>query len=165
MDSQHYLRRTSGLGAVLGVALGCLLAWVPRAYAEPVPARVIVILAKAEPAAKDADLKKIAALEMPPFSAFKYMKILEKKGMSPSLGQPAHMTLPNGRRLQLSLETVQVDGRVKVRVSINRPNSQDYLPGMVVVARPGEPFFVAGQKHAGGTLIIGVTVGKKSTIK
>jgi hypothetical protein len=39
------------------------------------------------------------------------------------------------------------------------------LPLLQVIASPGEPFFVAGQKHEGGTLVIGVRVGEKSTDK
>ena len=51
------------------------------------------------------------------------------------------------------------DGRLRVRVSINRPNQTDYLPLLQVLASPGDPFFVAGQAHDGGTLVIGITLG------
>ena len=55
------------------------------------------------------------------------------------------------------------DGRFRLSLSINRPGQRDYLPVMTVVAAPGDPFFVAGQKHDGGTLIIGVRVGAVRT--
>jgi hypothetical protein len=32
----------------------------------------------------------------------------------------------------------------------------------LTVIASGEPFFVAGQKHAGGTLVIGVKIASKS---
>ena len=47
------------------------------------------------------------------------------------------------------------DGRHRVEVSINKPNKQDYLPLLTVLASK-QPFFVAGQSFKGGTLIIGV---------
>ncbi len=53
------------------------------------------------------------------------------------------------------------NGRYRVRVSINRPEQNDYLPLLSVVASPGDPFFVAGQRHQGGTLVIGVRVGTR----
>jgi hypothetical protein len=52
-----------------------------------------------------------------------------------------------------------------VQVSINRANEKDYLPVLYVIASPGEPFFVAGQKFEGGTLVIGVRVGERPIVK
>jgi len=60
------------------------------------------------------------------------------------------------------LQQEMPNGRFRVRVSINRPNQRDYLPLLQVVASPGDPFFVAGQSHAGGTLVIGVRVGERA---
>lgn len=125
------------------------------------PTEVLVILAGEEAGEVAPELKKIEALQKPPFSAFKSMKVLSKSPLSAAIGKPVEVTLPNGRKMQVELMEVESDGRFKVRVSINKPDAKDYLPGMVVKASPGEPFFVAGQKHQGGTLIVGITVGKK----
>ena len=125
------------------------------------PTQVLVILAGEEAGEVAPELKKIEALQKPPFSAFKSMKVLSKSPLSAAVGKPVEVTLPNGRKMQVELMEVESDGRFKVRVSINKPDAKDYLPGMVVKASPGEPFFVAGQKHQGGTLIVGITVGKK----
>ena len=70
----------------------------------------------------------------------------------------ADVQLPNGRQLRISLQQVMPDGRLRVRVSINRPSQSDYLPLLQVLASPGDPFFVAGQAHDGGTLLIGITL-------
>ena len=61
-------------------------------------------------------------------------------------------------RLRIRLQQQTPDGRYRVRVSINRPNQTDYLPLLQVLASPGDPFFVAGQAHDGGTLVIGITL-------
>ena len=129
------------------------------------PTEVLVILASEEAGEVAPELKKIEALQKPPFSAFKAMKVLSKSPLSAAVGKPVEVSLPNGRRMQVELIEVGKDGRFKVRVSINKPNAKDYLPGMVVMASPGEPFFVAGQKYSGGTLVVGITVGKKAASK
>jgi hypothetical protein len=75
------------------------------------------------------------------------------------VNQPVTVNLPNGRRLQLVLQQVMPDGRYRIRASINRPEQNDYLPLLQVVAAPGDPFVVAGQHHQGGTLVIVVRAG------
>lgn len=135
----------------------------PRALAaDPVKAEVLVILAKQTEGNVDPQLEGIEALRQPPFNTFKSMKVLAKPSVKLSEGKPVRVELPNGRTLQLELQKRMDDGRFKVRVSINRPGEKkDYLPLLQVMASPGEPFFVAGQKYQGGTLVIGVQVGKK----
>ena len=133
-----------------------------RAQAQAsVNAQVIVVLASQQAGTIDASLATLPALRQPPFSAFKSMKVLSRPGVVLKAGQPATRRLPNGRRLQLELLQRMPDGRYKVRVSINRPNQKDYLRLLEVMASPGEPFFVAGQKYQGGMLVIGVRVGSR----
>ena len=48
------------------------------------------------------------------------------------------------------------DGRHKVLVSIKNPGKKDKE---ITVNASAEPFFVAGEKHEGGTLVIIVRVG------
>jgi hypothetical protein len=147
---------------------GCLLAFV-MVGAELVvaqaprelPAKVLVVLAKEEPGPVDPALRDEPALRRPPFNAFRSMEILEKPEVRLQVGHPSELTLPNGRKLQLTVERVMPDGRFRVKVSINRPNQSDYLPLLQVVASPGDPFFVAGQSHQGGTLVVGVRIGEK----
>ncbi len=130
-----------------------------------VAGEVLVILASESEGPSDPSLASIKALSQPPFNSFKSRKVLSRSALQLVQGQPAMVELPNGRRLQLDFVERMPDGRCKVQVSINRPNQQDYLPLLQVIASPGEPFFVAGQKYQGGTLVIGVRVGERSAAK
>lgn len=132
----------------------------PLAHAaDPaVKGNVRVILAKEADGEYDAELKKVPALQKPPFNGFKSMKILSTTGIELAEGKDATVALPNGRTLQLKLLERLKDGRHKVQVSISKPGKDDPPTSMTVIAS-GEPFFVAGQSHEGGTLVIGVQVG------
>ena len=141
---------------VLTMVLG---AEATAAAQNAVAGEVIVILAKEDAGTVDPSLRDIAALRRPPFNGFGSMEILSRPRVSLRQGQPTTVNLPNGRRIRLVLQQVMPNGRFRVRVSINRPEQNDYLPLLSVVASPGDPFFVAGQRHAGGTLVIGVRVG------
>jgi len=146
------------------------LAWSSVALAdEPAgvktPGGVFVILASESEGPVDPSLSSVKALKEPPFSGFKSMKILSRSDLSLIPGAASEIDLPNGRKLRITLRERRPDGRFKVQVSINRPNQSDYLPLLEVIASPGEPFFVAGQKYQGGTLVVGVRVGDRRTAK
>jgi len=129
------------------------------------PGEVFVILASEAEGPVDPSLSSVKALKEPPFNAFKSMKILSRSSFSLAGGAPFEVDLPNGRKLRITLRDLRKDGRFKVQVSINRPNQADYLPLLEVVVSPGEPFFVAGQKYQGGTLVVGVRVGERRAHK
>jgi hypothetical protein len=137
---------------------------LPASAQEPVKGEVLVVLAKEAAGPIDAKLKSIAALQKPPFNGFGSMELLGTTAITLTDSEPATVELPNGRKLQIKLVERMADGRHKVSVSINRPDKQDYLPLLTVIAS-GEPFFVAGQRHAGGTLVIGVQIGSKASAK
>jgi len=128
---------------------------------QTVEGEVLVVLASEEKGQIDPALVKVPALRRPPFDSFKSMQVMTRTDVVLRLGESITVSLPNGRRLQLKLKKLMPDGRSKVQVSINRPNQKDYLPLLEVIASVGEPFFVAGQKYKGGTLVIGVRVGKR----
>jgi hypothetical protein len=130
-----------------------------------VPAEVLVILAKEEAGQIDPQLAKMTALRRPPFNSFRSMKILSRPKLKLTPGKDALVSLPNGRRMKLTLLRVMPDGRYKVKAAINRPDKSDYLPLLQVVASPGDPFFVAGQTYQGGTLVVGVIVDPKKTAR
>jgi hypothetical protein len=133
-----------------------LLVPVPAALAESgVKGEVLVILAKEEAGDVDARLKQMPALQKPPFSNYKSMKMLSQNAVELSAERAATVKLPNGRTMQLTLLERMPDGRHKVQVSIDRPEK----PLQFTVMASGEPFFVAGQSYEGGTLVIGVRVG------
>jgi hypothetical protein len=123
---------------------------------------VLVVLAKEGEGEIDADLRDVPALRRPPFNAFRSMRVLSRPRVQLRQGRAEEVRLPNGRRVQIMLQQVLPDGRFRVRVSINRPDENDYLPLLTVVASPGDPFFVAGQRHDGGTLVIGVRIGERA---
>lgn len=137
----------------------------PAAPKDSVAGEVIVVLAGDGEGGVDPSLGNIKALKQPPFNAFKSMKILSRTPVALQTTQASTVDLPNGRRLQLTLIERMPDGRTKVQVSINKPGQKDYLPLLQVIASAGEPFFVAGQKYQGGTLVIGVRVGETAAAK
>ena len=141
----------------------CLGLWVDEAQAQSrsFNGEVLVVLAREGAGRIDPTLANVPALRRPPFNSFSSMEVLSRPRVQLRVERPVTVELPNGRRLQLVLQQVMPDGRFRVRVSINRPNQNDYLPLLHVVASPGDPFFVAGQSHAGGTLVIGVSIGDR----
>jgi hypothetical protein len=129
--------------------------------AAKTPAEVLVIWASEDDGPFDPTLTTIKALKQPPFNGFKAMKIFARENLNLAPEEPHEIDLPKGRKLRITLGERRRDGRYKVQVSINRPNKMDYLPLLEVIASPGEPFFVAGQRYYGGTLVIGVRVGER----
>jgi hypothetical protein len=143
--------------------LACLASlWLatPALADAPVPGEVLIVLASMDGAGIDPQLEKLDALRKPPFDSFSKKSLLKRVEVKLELGKESEVELPNGRRLKLALLEKLKDKRFRVSVSINRPGQRDYLPVMTVAAAPGDPFFVAGQKYEGGTLVIGVRVGK-----
>ena len=165
--SRRLLVVTVSLGALFltagASAQGSTLVRSDRTVSGNVPAEVLVVLAKEDEGKVDPQLKNLTALRRPPFNSFRSMKILSRPKLTLTPGKDAFVSLPNGRRLKLTLLRVMPDGRYKVRAAINRPNKTDYLPLLQVVASAGDPFFVAGQSYQGGTLVVGVTVDPKKT--
>jgi hypothetical protein len=149
--------------AMLACLLAPLFASLPARADGAVPGEVLVVLGSTEGAGVDPALSKLEALSKAPFDSFTKKTLLKRVAVNLETGKDAEVELPNGRKLKLSLLEKTAEGRLRVSLSINRPGKSDYLPLMTVVAAPGDPFFVAGQKHEGGTLIIGVIVGKAQT--
>ena len=149
------------LGKALALSLVALWALPSQSLAQVVPAEVLVVLAKEEAGKVDPQLAELPALRRAPFNAFRSMKILSRPKLKLTKGKDAVIDLPNGRRVKLALVRTMPDGRYRMKVSINRPKKSDYLPLLQVIASPGDPFFVAGQAHKGGTLVVGVRVDPK----
>jgi hypothetical protein len=143
----------------LALALLAFSLAAPAAAQDPVRGEVLIVLAKEERGAVDPALADIPALRRAPFNAFRTMEVLSRPQLELAVGRKADVRLPNGRHLRIELERIMPDGRFHVRVSINRPEERDYLPLLQVVTAPGDPFFVAGQSHDGGTLVIGIRLG------
>ncbi|MDB4990565.1 MAG: hypothetical protein JWN04_5743 [Myxococcaceae bacterium] len=158
--------RERALSRVFAWALACLVLLHGQSAARAavvVPAEVLVVLGSNEGSGIDPQLEKIEALRKAPFDSFSKKTLLQRIELRLELGSTAELDLPNGRKLRLGLLETLKDGRFRLSLSINRPGQRDYLPVVTVVAAPGDPFFVAGQKHEGGTLIIGVRAGAVRT--
>jgi hypothetical protein len=140
--------------------LGGLLTQAAAQAPAAIPGEVLVVLGSSDGVGVDPALAKLEALKKPPFDGFTKKTLLKRVAVSLEPGKDVDVELPNGRKLKLTVLEKTAEGRFRVSLSINRPGKQDYLPLMTVVAAPGDPFFVAGQKHDGGTLIIGVSIGK-----
>jgi hypothetical protein len=153
------------LCALVAVGGVCRSTRADEPQAEPKPVvlagEVLVLLASEKEGPIDPSLSHVRALKHPPFNSFKSMRLLSRSAVKLVSEQAVDLYLPNGRIVQLTLVARLPDGRAKVEVSINRSYEHDYLPLMHVIASPGEPFFVAGQKFEGGTLVIGVRVGER----
>lgn len=168
--SRAKLARQSAVASVIAALLALphfVMAESPAASPVPetTPAEVLVILAGDEEGPIDPDLSSVRALQVPPFNGYKAFKILSRSGLKLLPNRAEEIALPAARRLRITLLAKRKDGRFKVQVSINRPNKTDYLPLLEVAAKPGERFFVAGQKYQGGTILIGVRVGELPTHK
>lgn len=142
--------------AVLSVAPPAALA----SRAPPgVEGEVFVILASEDAGSIDSSLNGMTALQRAPFNAFRSMEVIGRENVRLRPERDQDISLPNGRTLRVTLQRIMPDGRYRVRVSINRPGADAYLPLLQVMASPGDPFFVAGQAHDGGTLVIGIRLG------
>ena len=154
------MSRVLSLVLALSFVLGGFVVHAQAEGPAPIPGEVLVVLGSTEGTGVDPALAKLEALKKPPFDAFPKKTVLKRVAVTLEPGKDTDVELPNGRKLKLTVLEKTAEGRFRVSLSINRPGKQDYLPLMTVLAAPGDPFFVAGQKHEGGTLIIGVTIGK-----
>ena len=154
------MTRVLSLVLAFSFVLGGLLAHAGAQAPAAIPGEVLVVLGSSEGEGVDPALAKLEALKKPPFDAFSKKTLLKRVAVSLEPGKDTDVELPNGRKLKLTVLEKTAEGRFRVSLSINRPGKQDYLPLMTVLAAPGDPFFVAGQKYEGGTLIIGVSIGK-----
>jgi hypothetical protein len=143
--------------ATLVVAL--LVSVVGVARAQDQTGEVLVVLASEQAGVIDSNLAHEPALRQPPFNSYRSMRLLERHPVTLAANRPIIVALPNGRNLQIVLVRMLPNGRLQVRVSINRPAKNDYLQGVTVETSAGVPFFIAGQAYQGGTLVIGVRVG------
>ncbi len=156
-------RRVAAVGLAVALALAAMLTGRTTAHAQDQLGEVLVVLASEQGGVIDANLAQEPALRQPPFNAYRSMRLLERRPITLPVGRPALVALPNGRRVQVTFVQRLPNGRLQVRVSINRPDQNDYLQGVTVETSSGVPFFIAGQAFQGGTLVIGVRVGVRAT--
>lgn len=167
----------STLSAVLVFALG---AGPPAAIAQdkapsPAPAapaeaavsaEIVILHATNDGTGIDPKIGKMPELEKPPFSAYNSYKLLERAKIGLAKGKSTTTKLPNDSVLMVSLKDILAakkqdePQRFVISASIQKPGGTTFLPLLEVNAKAGENFFVAGQKHKGGILVIGIKVAQ-----
>ena len=136
----------------------------PQGKPETVSAKaeIIVLHATNDATGIDPKIGKIPALLQPPFSAYNSYKLLDRAEVQLDKGIQQDRTLPDGGKLAVSLKDIEkkdkdAPSKYVVIMSIER-EGKSFLPSLEVNAKPGEYFFVAGQKYKGGILVIGIRI-------
>jgi len=122
---------------------------------------IMVLHATQQPGsgAIDPSIGNLPQLKKPPFSSFNTYKLLDRKSLAIKKGQPIEFALVDGRKLALVLvEKTPKPERYRLAASINAPKGEAFLKKIEVTASPNEPFFVAGQSHKGGILVLGIAI-------
>jgi hypothetical protein len=168
MMTRLFLAITAALGVTLAAGSGGALADESGKPAEVAPAEVaveIVILhATNDGSGIDPKIGKMPALGQPPFSSYNSYKLLDRVKLPLTKGKSSTTKLPTGRDLMVALKDIieptkkGEPRRYLVTASIQKPDGNTFLPLLEVNAKPGEPFFVAGQTYKGGTVVIGIKV-------
>lgn len=131
----------------------------PTSAIAPTQGEVIVLLGTASGRGVDARVRRLAAVRHPPLSLYPNIRVLAWNRYT-FRTTPTTVTLPNGRRLSITLTQVLPNGRFVVQTVVSARTGQSGPPTTATIeAAPGEPFFFAGHSHEGGTLMIGVSVG------
>jgi len=155
------MKRLVPIALSLMLALLAVIGHSSDARAQ-VTGEVLIIHAQEAPGEIDPALRDITALQRAPFNSYRTMRVLSRPALTLSVGANSSVLLPNGRQLRITLERITENGRFELSVSISRPNGPDYLREARIVAAPGDPFFVAGQSHNDGILLIGIKLGSRS---
>jgi hypothetical protein len=129
-----------------------------------VAAEIVILYATNDGTGIDPKIGTMPELAKPPFSAYNSYKLLERSKLELAKGSPTKVKLPNASVLQVSLKDVLAakkkdePRRFVISASIQKPGGDTFLPLLEVNAKAGENFFVAGQRHKGGILVIGFKV-------
>ncbi len=134
--------------------------------AEEVSAAVEIVILHATNSGEGIDPKigNMPELGKPPFSSYNSYKLLDRVKLGLNKGKTETLKLPNTRELMVSLKDIlppkKKDELKKyvLSASIQKPGGNAVLPLLEVNAKAGDTFFVAGQAHKGGMLVIGIKV-------
>jgi hypothetical protein len=154
-----------GTGSSAAIAQDQAPVPAPTALADAaVSAEIVILHATNEGTGIDTKIGKMPELEKPPFSAYNSYKLLDRAKIGLAKGNSTTTKLPNDSVLMVSLKDVLAakkkdePKRFVISASIQKPGGNTFLPLLEVNAKAGENFFVAGQKHKGGILVIGIKV-------
>ncbi|MFO0549244.1 MAG: hypothetical protein U0271_12705 [Polyangiaceae bacterium] len=111
----------------------------------------------------DPKIPKGADLSKPPFSSYDSYKLVDRADLKMPKGEAKEVKLPDGGKLTVTYKdyTAAKDNnpaRFAIRTSLEKADGKVFLPNLDVNAKANEWFFVAGQKHKDGILVIGIKV-------
>lgn len=124
---------------------------------QSIGATVFVIHASNDGTGIDPVLKPYPELKQPPFSAYNSYRLLNKKSFTLN-SDGTNVSLPDGGTFNLRYNGKD-GGKHAVQASITKKNGKKFLPSVTVRAKAGQTFFIAGQKHDGGILVLGIRLG------
>ncbi|MBM4373598.1 MAG: hypothetical protein FJ095_00825 [Deltaproteobacteria bacterium] len=108
----------------------------------------------------DPRLAKHKELQSPPFSSYNSYALLEETTRPLAQNKPVALQLPDGGELRVVLDDFEGKGerpgRFVLKAIVKKPGGDEST--VQVKAKPGAIFFVAGQKHDKGILVLGIKV-------
>jgi hypothetical protein len=110
--------------------------------------------------AQPADNLPSHKLKVPPFTAYNTYVLKDKSTVQLNKGTPQHVTLPNGRTLELSVvnvATVRNEKRYTVAASITQPTGDTYMKLIEFTASLNQSMFVGGISFPTGSLVVAFT--------
>lgn len=130
--------------------------------ADAVKVEVLVLHASNQGKGVDPAIGKLPELGEPPFSSYDTYKLLARTPLSLKKNVAGSTTLPNKSDLEVTYKGAAPPADKKPRysltASIQKPGGESALRLLEVNAPAGKYFFVAGQPHDGGILVIGIKV-------
>lgn len=109
----------------------------------------------------DPAIGKLPQLSKPPLSAYDSYKLLGRSTVALKQGEAHDSKIAGGSTVKLSLNGVTGEGKARkfsLSASVQKPGGASFLPLLEISARSGEPFFVAGQAHGKGVIVLGFKV-------
>ena len=149
--------KASASASVSGFASASASAGTSATPPAAVSADVLVLHASNSGGGIDPRVEKLKEqLRKPPFSSYDTYKLLSQTRSPLAEGKPSEMVLPNGRTLRVTLKGMPEPNRYKVATVIAMPNGKEQA--LEVTAPLEETFFMAGQPHEKGVLVVGIKV-------
>lgn len=129
---------------------------------EKIEASAEIVIAHGSNGGKGIDpkLARYKELKNPPFSSYDSYSLLEESTRQLERGKAATLKLPGGGELRVVLDGVEDKSgkaaRYVLKATMKKPGGEE--SSVQVKAKPGAMFFVAGQKHENGILVLGIKV-------
>ena len=141
--------------SLFGVVAACaLFAHVPRAEADGAPKADVLVIhgTQCEKPSVDPQIGQAPPLK------YNCYRLLERKSLSLTKGQPSTTSLPDGRTFQITLTDVTTDRRFKVSAAISQTDNKGFSKLADITAEPNKQFHVGGFAYQGGAIVLGIRI-------